>query len=79
VRIGVEGRGDWRWLACLAFMVLGMQAGAGAVIGWFPAQPQAQLLASYAGMTIGMTAAMLVVCGSRLWTEARAQRRSSWA
>jgi heavy metal translocating P-type ATPase len=79
VRIGVEGRGDWRWLACLAFMVLGMQAGAGAVIGWFPAQPQAQLLASYAGMTIGMTAAMLVVCGSRLWTEARAQRRSAWA
>jgi hypothetical protein len=73
--IRASGRGDWRWLACLAFMVLGMYAGAGAVIGWFPGQPQAQLLASYVGMTIGMTAAMLVVCGPGLWTESRAARR----
>jgi magnesium-transporting ATPase (P-type) len=73
--IRASGRGDWRWLACLAFMMLGMYAGAGAVIGWFPGQPQAQLLASYVGMTIGMTAAMLVVCGPGLWAESRAARR----
>lgn len=74
VRLRQGGRPDWRWLACLAFMFLGMQAGAWAVMGMFPGQPQWQLLASYAGMTVGMTVAMLVVCGPRLWAEARTGR-----
>jgi len=75
VRVRGGGRGDWRWLACLALMWLGMQAGAWAAIGWLPGQPRLQLLASYGAMTAGMAAAMLVVCGPRLLAEARAGRR----
>lgn len=65
---------DWRWMLCLVMMFLGMQAGAWAVMGWFKGQPQLQLLVSYAGMTLGMTAAMLVVCGPRLMAEQRRER-----
>lgn len=75
LRIRAGGQGDWRWLACLAFMWMGMQAGAWAAIGWLPGQPQLQLLASYGTMTLGMAAAMLVICGPRLLAEARAEGR----
>ncbi|MDX6766713.1 MAG: cation-translocating P-type ATPase [Candidatus Methylacidiphilales bacterium] len=67
---------DWLWLVCLAFMWLGMQGGAWAVMGWFPGRPQWQLLASFSAMTAGMFLAMLVVCGPRLWDETR-ERASS--
>jgi P-type Cu+ transporter len=62
---------DWRWLACLAFMWLGMQGGAVFVRGWYPGFPQAQLLATFTAMSLGMILAMLVVCGPRLLEEYR--------
>jgi hypothetical protein len=62
---------DWRWLACLAFMWLGMQGGALVVRGWYPGFPQAQLLATFTAMTVGMLLSMLVVCGPRLLEEYR--------
>lgn len=65
---------DWRWLGCLAFMWLGMQAGVWAVMGWFPSHPQAQLLSTFLAMTCGMLLAMLVVCGPRLVEETRRTR-----
>lgn len=62
---------DWRWLVCLAFMWLGMQGGAWAVMGWFPGQPQAQLMATFLAMTAGMLVGMLGVCWPRLVEESR--------
>jgi heavy metal translocating P-type ATPase len=65
-----------RWLICLAFMWLGMQLGAWAVVGWFVGEPRLQLLASYTAMTLGMTAGMLIICGPRMWAETRKPQAS---
>jgi hypothetical protein len=52
-------------------MWLGMQGGALVVRGWYSGFPQAQLLATFTAMTVGMLLAMLVVCGPRLLEEYR--------